>query len=165
MKKHIQTKTSVSYQNGNCHPTVIACLLGIKPEEVISFENFYFNAQQQENIKKVYKKLYRGDKSKQSDMYHEAMHMWETCHQLFLHSYGYVEKYLYEGKDVLPKYSYKKWLKNNPDTFYTASGKSSRNLYHIVIYRNGKLFHDPHPSQEGLIEGTIYQYSYYEKIR
>lgn len=33
---------------------------------------------------------------------------------------------------------------------YLACGPGSRGVSHMVIYRNGSLFHDPHPSREGL---------------
>ncbi len=35
--------------------------------------------------------------------------------------------------------------------FYIATGKSPRGVYHAVIYSKGKLFHDPHPSDAGII--------------
>lgn len=34
---------------------------------------------------------------------------------------------------------------------YLASGPSARGCAHMVVMRNGKLFHDPHPSRKGLI--------------
>lgn len=37
------------------------------------------------------------------------------------------------------------------NTFYCVTGKTIRGTTHICIYRNGKLYHDPHPSGEGLI--------------
>lgn len=37
------------------------------------------------------------------------------------------------------------------DGYVLVSGKSPRgNFHHVVIYKNGKLFHDPHPSGEGI---------------
>jgi hypothetical protein len=33
--------------------------------------------------------------------------------------------------------------------FVIASGKSSRGLPHAVIFKDGALWHDPHPSREG----------------
>jgi len=35
--------------------------------------------------------------------------------------------------------------------FYIANGLSSRNVLHSVIYSNGVLIHDPHPSKEGIL--------------
>lgn len=38
-------------------------------------------------------------------------------------------------------------------TFYLVSGISPRNsnIYHVCIYQNGKLWHDPHPDQTGIV--------------
>lgn len=37
--------------------------------------------------------------------------------------------------------------------YYFVSGLSPRgNWFHVVIYRNGKMVHDPHPSGEGILE-------------
>lgn len=36
------------------------------------------------------------------------------------------------------------------DEYYMVSGNTERGTYHITIYQNGKLFHDPHPSRVGL---------------
>lgn len=40
----------------------------------------------------------------------------------------------------------------HPDCFYLAYGKSPRGagMTHAVVYRNGELVHDPHPSRAGL---------------
>lgn len=36
--------------------------------------------------------------------------------------------------------------------YYLVSGKSPRgDFYHVVIYKNGKMVHDPHPSQAGVL--------------
>ena len=40
---------------------------------------------------------------------------------------------------------------SGPDCFYLASGDSPRAIKHTVIYRNGRLVHDPHPSRAGLL--------------
>lgn len=37
------------------------------------------------------------------------------------------------------------------ECLYLASGPSSRGCSHMVVYQNGKLKHDPHPSREGLL--------------
>ena len=38
----------------------------------------------------------------------------------------------------------------HPGVYYLAAGKTSRGLMHSVIYKDGKLFHDPHPSNIGI---------------
>lgn len=47
---------------------------------------------------------------------------------------------------------------------YMVSGVSPRNpnIDHICIYQNGKLFHDPHPSGDGII--TEERFTILEKI-
>lgn len=35
--------------------------------------------------------------------------------------------------------------------FYIGSGLSARGVRHSVIYRDGKLAHDPHPSGSGIV--------------
>lgn len=44
------------------------------------------------------------------------------------------------------------------DEYYLVSGDTERNTYHICIYKNGKLWHDPHPSQTGLINEKQFEY-------
>ena len=36
------------------------------------------------------------------------------------------------------------------ERYYLVSGKSERGVYHMCIFKAGKLVHDPHPSREGL---------------
>lgn len=39
-----------------------------------------------------------------------------------------------------------------PGEFYLMAGKSPRgNFYHIVVYRDGEMVHDPHPSGAGIL--------------
>ena len=35
--------------------------------------------------------------------------------------------------------------------YYEVSGPSSRGVEHAVVYKDGDLYHDPHPSREGLL--------------
>lgn len=37
------------------------------------------------------------------------------------------------------------------DCMYLASGPSLRGCSHMVVMRNGELWHDPHPSRQGII--------------
>lgn len=44
------------------------------------------------------------------------------------------------------------------DSFYTVTGKVSRSdAKHICIYKNGQLYHDPNPCNEGLISEDIFE--------
>jgi len=35
--------------------------------------------------------------------------------------------------------------------YYLLTGKTERGLMHTVVYKDGKLMHDPHPDSNGLI--------------
>lgn len=50
------------------------------------------------------------------------------------------------------------------EEFYLVSGISPRNknIYHVCIYQNGKLWHDPHPDGTGIL--TEEYFEYLEKI-
>ena len=41
--------------------------------------------------------------------------------------------------------------------YYIASGDSPRGVKHSVIYFNGKMVHDPHPTREGLLSIDYYE--------
>jgi hypothetical protein len=43
------------------------------------------------------------------------------------------------------------------DSFYTVTGSTKRGTVHICIYKNGKLYHDPHPSNEGLTSEVLFE--------
>lgn len=42
------------------------------------------------------------------------------------------------------------------DELYLANGLTERGTMHSVIFKNGKMFHDPHPSNSGLVEVKFY---------
>lgn len=47
------------------------------------------------------------------------------------------------------------------DGYYMAHGTSPRGVSHVCIYKDGKLWHDPHPSGAGLVSVRSYQYLEY----
>lgn len=57
-------------------------------------------------------------------------------------------------------------MKDHPETPYIVSGLSPRDVTHVVIYMNGQMIHDPHPSGSGVreTEKDKFSYSYLEKI-
>ncbi|RPE05566.1 hypothetical protein EGT74_24600 [Chitinophaga lutea] len=65
----------------------------------------------------------------------------------WLNSLGYDEErnHFKQGRPVDPAESGYK-------DYYFAVGPASRGVHHMVIYRHGKLVHDPHPSREGLLQ-------------
>lgn len=40
----------------------------------------------------------------------------------------------------------------DPDEFVLVAGMSPRGVVHQVIYRAGRLWHDPHPSRDGVLD-------------
>ena len=106
----IQTKLKTESQRGNCHPTAIACLLGLEnPEEMLQFQE-YFDS---EDI------------------------LWIDKLNDWLEERGYELDYL-SGHQF-------------DDSIYIVSGKTERETSHCCLYKNGKLWHDVHPSQSGLL--------------
>lgn len=48
----------------------------------------------------------------------------------------------------------------NNEEYYLVSGTSPRNpnIKHVCIYKDGKLFHDPHPDQTGILTEDYFEY-------
>ena len=163
MKKLIQTRLVTTHKAGNCLQTVLACMLDIPIDNVPDFSTMFWKADEIENLRAIYKpETLENEWAK--DTYNHRVSLWSLVFETFIASQGYTFKRLYRGEKVLPEYSIDLWLKENPDKFYTASGDSLRGVSHICIYQNDKLYHDPHPSQTGLVEGTIYEYKVFTKI-
>jgi hypothetical protein len=166
MKFHIQRHLHKAEESsGSCYPTVYACLLDYELDRVPHFNLAYWHKQ---NIAKYLQNRFLEGKSisefegpeHQKENFHNHVSIadwcWENFRLFWLAANGYTEETI---KDI------DQWLKDNPDTPYMASGKSSRGIDHIVIYMNGKLYHDPHPSGEGLVEiWKTHPYSYLKKI-
>ncbi len=76
---------------------------------------------------------------------------WWNHLQRFL---GEHEQQMYYLKNVEDPNTYETcpWPSPEPGEYYTVSGVSPRHpeVYHIVIYKDGKMVHDPHPDQTGL---------------
>ncbi len=69
---------------------------------------------------------------------------WHEMHA-FVAEHGHEFKYI----RVSPESS---WPEPEPGEFYTVTGVSPRDpaIHHIVIYRDGKMVHDPHPDGTGI---------------
>lgn len=71
---------------------------------------------------------------------------WEYFVRWSIEELGYIPLYLSWGEKASPEmYAWGK-----PGMFYIACGPSPRGLAHSVVYCDGELFHDPHPSGLGL---------------
>lgn len=72
-----------------------------------------------------------------------------------------VNSWIWVLRDWLKKHGYIWYdLKGHLMTgeYYLVTGKTERNTVHICIYKNGKLYHDPHPSNKGLTEIMNFEY-------
>lgn len=75
----------------------------------------------------------------------------------------------YDNKDVVWSEVLEDWLEKkgwslrtiethlDNNDFYLVLGKTIRGTFHVCIYKNGELFHDPHPSQDGLITEEVFE--------
>jgi len=82
------------------------------------------------------------------DVKHPDSYFYEDCVRIWFERLGYIlEK---TTKDPLPKL--------NEHTFYFAIGPSQRGVKHMVIWQNGKIYHDPHPSNDGLLSVDYWEY-------
>jgi hypothetical protein len=162
MKFHKQKLlyTPDTYPDGSCYPTCYACILDMELEEVPYFNLFYFTSSKQKaNLDYYMKEHYNNpeyseevNKHNREVFENDKDWLWENARKYWLISMGYTEDYIAD---------HEKWLKENPDREYLASGDSPRTS-HVVVYKNGKLLHDPHPSNAGLVK--INNYSYLRKI-
>lgn len=72
---------------------------------------------------------------------------WDEVVALWLRQMGYVRQWTLDNDPFITE---------QYEDYYFASGVSSRGVSHLVIYKDGKLFHDPHPSNDGLVEVTCF---------
>lgn len=144
----IQTKTVIKNSageiivHGNCFPACIASILELPISEVPNFEVFYHLPREDSFYWEV---LLRFLSSKGWEITYDDR--FKCFHlDIFPDKEDQVSQFLYELKDQ----------------YYLVSGKSSRGFSHIVIYQNGKMVHDPYPSNEGIL--TLEEFYSLEKI-
>ncbi len=141
----VQVKDSVGniVVRGNCYAACIASILEVPITEVPNMEVFYHldNGYGEEVMRTFL--ISKGWELRSDDRF-------ECFHHEFLYEMYGEDKYHYLREKLADKY-------------YLVSGKSSRGIQHICIYKNGKLVHDPHPTREGL--ETIQHFETLEKIQ
>lgn len=151
---------------GSCYPTVLACLLDLELGEVPNFQLFYWTKQEERSIIKCLLNHYCNGSYETAEDYqkknfdrHKSLMQshWVNTLDYWLASKGYEEKYI-------PTDNIEEWLENNPGKPYLVKGLSSRGVGHVVIYSDGKMIHDPHPSDEGLVTLNDEPYTYLKKI-
>jgi len=49
-------------------------------------------------------------------------------------------------------------LDSHTDGYYVVVGKSCRGVNHCCIYKDGELWHDPHPDQSGLVTEEYFEF-------
>lgn len=152
--------TPDTYPDGSCYPTVYACILDMELEQVPYFNLLYFSAsKQKDNFKKYIKSHYEESsysedikKTNIENFENQRDWLWDNIRKYWLISMGYTEEYIAD---------HYKWLKENPEREYMAHGDSPRTS-HVVVFKNGSMLHDPHPSNSGLVK--IDYYTYLRKI-
>lgn len=73
---------------------------------------------------------------------------WDLAVGLWLKCHGYNRVYSRTPPEI--------------EDYYFACGLSPRGIGHMVIYKDGVLFHDPHPSNGGV---EVDYYEYLDKIK
>jgi len=141
MKFHKQNVLYVAgdkKQRGNCLQTAYACALDLEINEVPPFQMFYWSEDEKLEMKKVFTDEELDPEREET----KASVIWADAAKYFLASKGYREEWFFPKDHNGPE-----------DEILLAVGTSPRdpeNTTHICFYQNGKLYHDPHPSNDGL---------------
>jgi hypothetical protein len=134
--------------NGNCYPTAIACILGIPPTDVPNIETLWdvgVSFAYEVMFKWLHEKGYKlRDVAMEYSVFHDGSEKIKNTNNEY-----YLSKLSVEQKDGL-----RAELK---DRFYLVSGKSPRGIYHVCVYQNGIMVHDPHPTGEGIVTEEIFE--------
>ena len=152
IKYHKQQHTVDKYKGkGSCFPTVLACLLKLELHEVPHFNLLYFNSEEFKLAEKVYDEMYRDNASRRENVMDRFYYLSDEILITFLASKGYLVA------DIDSE-----WHLKNKYKPYMVYGKSPRGVSHVVIYMNGEMIHDPHPSNGGLV--SIDRYRILKKV-
>jgi hypothetical protein len=120
---------------GNCYAAVIASFLDLPISEVPNVETFF----------------------------HMDGAFWQDIMLTFLNTKGWElctdnrYRVFHDGAFGLEQGKRAEWMQECSGQYYLVTGKSPRGFGHICIYRNGMLFHDPHPTREGLVSEEYFQ--------
>lgn len=124
----VKNKKGEDVVRGNCYAAAIASILEVPITEVPNVEV-----------------LFHIEGSYWSEVMHTFLNSigWELCTDnrfMVFHD----ENYGLDSGTRQQKIDYCK------DKYYFVSGKSARGVQHITIWQNGKMVHDPHPSNDGI---------------
>jgi len=94
-------------------------------------------------------------------LFHIEGGFWSQVMHAFLNSVGY-ELYCNDDYRVFHDPEYRKeereqLIESLKDNYYMVSGMSPRGVNHIVIYQNGRMVHDPHPTREGILDMQYFE--------
>lgn len=141
IKYHKQSHTIDNIPGkGSCYPTVLACLLKLPLDQVPHFNLLYFNFEEFNLAKKVYDKIHG-----------EGHYLVEQYMDRFYDLNTEVITTWLASKGCYTKLISQDWFETNKDKPYMAIGMSPRDVLHVVIYMNGEMIHDPHPSNSGIV--------------
>jgi hypothetical protein len=120
---------------GNCYAAAVASFLDLPIGEVPNVETFF----------------------------HMEGGYWQDVMLTFLNSKGWDLcsddrfRVFHDGTFGLEQGKRAEWLHDLRNKYYLVTGRSLRGFAHICIYKRGKLFHDPHPSRDGLVTEEYFQ--------
>lgn len=165
MKFHKQTELYIKgISRGNCYPTTLACLLDLEINQVPNFHLMYWSNEERDLHDQYIRSKFPPSQNKdKNDLANENFwnwktiydNLWEFTRDAWLASKGLKESVI---QDI------DQWLKDHPGELYMACGQSPRDVSHVVIYKDGEMYHDVHPDGDGLIKLWDTPYSFLEKI-
>lgn len=121
------------YSSGNCYITTICCIIGFPPEHAPNFE-VLFDFKNEDNKGLWWRVIEAWLEEKGYKIECSNDDLW-----LF---HGLCKNQPKEAAESFPQFA---------DKFYMVSGDTERgNWSHIMVYKNGQPYWDPHPSRSGL---------------
>lgn len=121
--------------NGNCFAAAIASMLEVPITEVPNVEVFFpFKGSYWFEVMDTFLKF------KGYDLVHDPRF-----------------KVFHSKRHGLKENKRSQWEKECKDKYYLVQGLSLRGVYHVCIYKNGQLVHDPYPTKEGLKTKETFQ--------
>ncbi|GAA4328474.1 hypothetical protein [Flaviaesturariibacter amylovorans] len=135
-------------QHGNCWATAIASILELPLSEVPNFEVWY---EWEDGLwwyltdRFLLKKGMKLDTDHRFRVFHMTEAEWECFGEAI------------DAKIETPEHYYRLRVELKHE-YYFVSGLSARGVSHVTIWKNGVMVHDPHPSRDGILELTRFEY-------
>lgn len=147
----IQTRThrsNLPHERGNCFAAVIASILEIEVEDVFQVQELYHDYWIGPFDDWLESKGLDIEPADDFKVFHDDLWL-----RQFIDTEG-------RNPDGLPGEQWRQIMKDElKDEYYFVTGQSPRNkdINHIVIYQNGKMVHDPHPDNTGILTEETFQ--------